>query len=650
MGQDRADAAGSDVAVVASPAPEAVASQPAEFNLVDIAGPATAGYSQPDVQSTGITTGGDNGALTIAPLDYTQYGDNKVDNVPTADNTAAGDNQPVTAKWSDAQQQITDGIDRMVEAGELTQPVKDVKVVYQDYNPPITDTNDPNYKPPVNPDFVVDKDGTVTINHNPDRKPEDPVIIQVQRDRGQTEAPEQAQQEAIDGLVKYIADKYMQKSADGKLDGKIEDDQGLVTDATKQKIAPDVVPSDLPSTARQQTDAVNRWDGAGSASGGDGGGGGYGGGTGGRISPEQQREYFPPRDVPRQTDESDRLAAIKDVVAGFASRGDEHPYSHVEARGAQGWAVGRYGFTSDQISSFGDWLSGLSDEQIEELIKKGVLPKGIKNFIKRIKSKEGQAFLKQLKDGKEKPSKEDLDKFFGGEDEGSEAEAHATQEATASYLITKYNNAFGPKDENDSSSNIGKIALSMQLGRVATEEDFKNPEYQKLMNAAEKAFPLSLQRVINGEIPQTIDLSDKAKSIAAVAQADVGKALWTEQAGPTQQGYLGCAASVSKALRQAGAVEPGFNENGVYYLDQHLQKEGWKPVDFAHRQPGDVIIGYRTTPSASGGGGAHTGIVGDGGRTYSNSSNDRVWREDTGAWNSGYQQVFVLRPPGSATA
>jgi hypothetical protein len=576
----------------------------------------------------GTATGGKgDDHVVITPLrdGYSLWGPTDGDQShDKGDKGDKGDGKPVSASWSDKQKEVTDAIDKVVESGAISKPIKDVQVVYQDYD---GEKPDPKQK---TPDIVVQKDGTVIVNSNPERKPDDPLIVQVERDKGQTGAPSEEQQKAVDGVVKYLADNYMEKKPDGHLDGKITDDQGLVSDKTKQSIAPDVVPSDLPPAARQQTEAVNRWHGS--------GGGRNGGSDGGSLSPSQQSDVIPPRDVPRQADESDKLAAMKDVVAGFAAHGDKDPYHHVEARGDRGFAVGRYGATSDQISGFCDWLSGLSEEQIEELIKKGVLPKNIKQFMEKMKSKEGQAFLDKLHDGKEAPGKEEIDGFFDKE----------TQEAAGSYNVTKM---AGATANEDGTHNIGKLALGMQLGRVPTEEDLKNPDYQKMMQAAEKAYPVSLQHVLDGTA--NIDLSDKAKAIAAVAKADVGKALWTDYAAQTENGNLGCAASVSSALRQAGAVPPGFNELSVYGLDTKLQGAHWQEVDFAHRQPGDVIIAYRTSdPAGSSGGGAHTGIVGEGGATYSNSSNSGQWSYNSpDSWippNGGYVQVHVLRAPGAA--
>jgi hypothetical protein len=532
-------------------------------------------------------------------------------------------NDHVAAKWHGHQKDVTDAIDKVVESGKISKPIKDVKVAYQDYN------GDKPDKKQQKPDFVVKKDGTVEVNPNPDRKPDDPVVIQVERDKGQVGAPGEEQQKAIDGVVKYLADNYMQKKSDGTLDGQIKDEQGLVSDNVKQQIAPNVQPSDLPAPAQHQTEAVNRWHGS--------GGGAHGGSDGGVLSPSQQSDVIPPRDVPRQADESDRLAAMKDVVAGFAVHNDKDPYHHVENRGEQGYAVGRYGATADGITSFVNWLSGLSPEQIEELIKKGVLPKNIKDFMKEMESDEGKNFLKGLKEGKNAPSKDQIDKFFGKE----------LQEAAGSYSVTKMAQATA---NQDGSPNMGKIALGLQLGHAPTDTDLKNPQYQKLMDAAEKAYPVALQHVLDGTA--NIDLSDKAKAIAAIAKADVGKELWTKYAAATENGNLGCAASVSTALRQAGAVGQDFNELSVYGLDRHLRSQGWKPVDFNHRQPGDVIVAYRTSnPANSPGGGAHTGIVGEGGATYSNSSSSGEWSYNSpNSWqppNGGYVMTYVLRPPSS---
>ena len=547
---------------------------------------------------------------------YQEYGGTK------KDRPLAGPDH-VPGKWSEHQKEITDAIDKVVESGQIGKPIKDVKVVYEEY-----DGEKPDPKQ-AKPDFVVAKDGSVEVRSNPDRKTDDPVVIQVERDKGDVGAPPEEAQKAIDGLVKYLADNYMHKKPDGTVDGQVKDDQGLVSDFMQKQIAPKVQPGDLPPPAQHQTEAVSRWHGS--------GGGANGGSDGGVLTPRQQADVIPPRDVPRQTDESDRLAAMKDVVAGFAVHNDKDPYHYVENRGDQGNAVGRYGATADGITSFVNWLAGLSPEQIDELIRKGVLPKNIKDFMKQMESDEGKDFLKTLKQGKEPPSKEQIDKFFGKE----------LQESAASYAVTKMAQATA---NPDGSPNMGKIALGMQLGHPPNDTDLKNPQYQKLMEAADKTYPVALQHVLDGTA--NIDLSDKAKSVATIAKADVGKQLWTQYAAATENGNLGCAASVSTALRQAGAVPQNFNELSVYGLDQHLQQQGWKAVDFGHRQPGDVIVAYRTSdPAGSAGGGAHTGIVGEGGATYSNSSSSGQWSYNAPSdWmppNGGYVNTYVLRPPSS---
>lgn len=607
-GTSSRSSAGADAPSVPARAPETSG----RLNLVDLAQPSTAAAGRAAEATS---------ELRLAPLEYNWQ---RAGDAPPRTAAEPGDSRPYAASWAEHQPEIASRIEQLVESGNISKPVKNLKVVYQDHNSELN----PDVR--VSPDFIVRKDGTVVVSNNTARKPDDPLVIEVERDKGETGTPPEAQQKALDGLARHITETYMEKTPEGRLSGKIDDAQGLISESTKQSIAPNVLPSDLPGPARQQTEAVNRWSGS--------GGGAYGG-DGGRFTPSQQSEYFPQRDVPRQAEESDKLAAIKDVVAGFATRGKKEPYYHVEHRPPErgGLAVGRYGINANGMSAFCDWLSGLSEEQIEELIRKGVLPKNIKQFMQKLKSQEGQDFLRQLKEGQAAPNKEQIDEFFGKE----------TQEAAGSYLITK----FAQETANeDGSTNIGKIALAMQLGRTPTADDLNNSDYQNMMQAADKAYPLSLQRILDGTA--TIDLSDKAKSIAAMAKADVGKALWTEYAAITQNGQLGCAASVSKVLRQAQAVPPGFNENAVYGLDNALQRQGWQPVDFNRRQAGDVIIAYRTSnPAASTGGGAHTGIVGENGATYSNSSNSGAWSyNDANSWippNGGYVRTYVLRPPSS---
>lgn len=137
------------------------------------------------------------------------------------------------------------------------------------------------------------------------------------------------------------------------------------------------------------------------------------------------------------------------------------------------------------------------------------------------------------------------------------------------------------------------------------------------------------------------------RSIVRAAVDSVGKRMY-EPMLSYAMGRLGCAASVSGVLKQAGFNYA--NSALVYGLHNQLLKNGWQKMPVSEAQPGDVIIGIRRSSWQSGGGGSHIGIVGDNGTTYHNSSARRHWIADTLArWNTRRypRGVFVLRPPAN---
>ena len=136
-----------------------------------------------------------------------------------------------------------------------------------------------------------------------------------------------------------------------------------------------------------------------------------------------------------------------------------------------------------------------------------------------------------------------------------------------------------------------------------------------------------------------------SRDIVKAAVDSVGKRMY-EPMLSYSMGRLGCAASVSGVLKEAGYKYA--NSALVYGLHNQLLKNGWQKLPVSEARPGDVIIGIRRSSWQSGGGGSHIGIVGDNGTTYHNSSARRHWIEDTLArWNTRRypRGVFVLRPP-----
>jgi hypothetical protein len=143
-----------------------------------------------------------------------------------------------------------------------------------------------------------------------------------------------------------------------------------------------------------------------------------------------------------------------------------------------------------------------------------------------------------------------------------------------------------------------------------------------------------------------------AEAIVVAANAALGQPKWseTDTTGVTQGGLLGCAASVSAVLQDAGV---NVNNMLVRGVEMDLAAQGWQAHDFSERQPGDVIVAYRTDPNNSGGDGAHIGIVGENPNiTYNNHSDTKLWSQDTpDFWTerNGFIHLYVMRPPSEGS-
>lgn len=571
------------------------------------------------LERTAQTTTGEQ--LTVPPLVQGNRAEAKMlpSTEPVEKLIGAGVFKPArdTATAHDAQGRPSDrtAVTDAAERNLQTYPVKDIEVQYQDQS-------GDKSRAKANPDFRVKRDGSVEVLHNPDKSNSDKIVVEVERAAGDRGAPSATQQKAVDGLVGYLSGRYMQevKNPDGSVtrDGKVEDPQGLVSDGAKRNLHTRPTADDaLPKETQDQVHRINRWHGS---------GGGRHGGDGGRFTPHQAENEFSRRSVPRQPGEDDKLAAIKDVAAGFASHGEKEPYYAVHQRPGRGHVVGRYGIGHDQFMS---WLNGLSDAEIQKLIAEGKLPKGALDVKNGKQSPEGdkfQAFLDKMKSGQGNISKDEIKHFMPKE----------LQERIGSDLVKQYASETADRgpDGKPTRVNIGKIAISMEQGHAATDADAAKPENKALMDAAEKAYPLALQHRMDGSA--NIDLSDAQKKITSAAHGSLGQALWTRN---MSDGNLGCAASVSSVLRDAGVAN--VNEVGVSALASNLRNHGWQPASFEQRQPGDVII-------ALGPRHGHTGIVGETKDiTYDNHSSSGRWSQDrAGYWQSGrWPTVYVLKAP-----
>lgn len=464
-----------------------------------------------------------------------------------------------------------------------------VKVQFSDMTP-----NQPNKVPP---DFVVKKDGSITMNNNPEKTGQKDIIIEVERADGQL-IPTESQQKSVDDLYKYLDARIKTENPDAQKNGvKVDDPQNLVspeaekaTQARSQRQAP----ADLPQEAENQTQSMQRFRGAGS----------------GRMSRGEANDYFPERTVPRQKNENDNIAAMKDVVAGFSSKGDPHPYEHVSHRGSRGFGVGRYGMTYD---NFANWLSGLDIDGLEELERQGKVPKGTAAKMKKMKESVGKA--------KESGKDSDLDPFLAKMKAGDQNNpitaddikqnfSKEVQELVASHQVGRFSEELGREKQ---SVQPGDLAFAMMTGRIPTAEDAANPESKRFMDAATQSYQIALNRYEQpGNGP--VDFADTGNLSQAMKDA-VGKQLWRGYDGATEQGNLGCAITVSRILK-AGGIDIG-NELSVDGVANKMRQIGAEKTSLQ-----DAIQSGKPYVIIKKHGGSHTGIaIGD--TVVENSSGQR---------------------------
>ncbi len=538
-----------------------------------------------------------------------------------------------------------------------------IKVVYQDQS------ENPN-KPQA--DFIVKKDGTIQVVNDHERNPDKEICVVVERDKGETGAPPEAQQKATDQLVDYLAqrlqDKYQYPQGigpDGKPIGNvpIEDKQNLVSDNIEKKYGNGNKPEnpnlpntpEVPKPVQNMSDAMNRT-----------------GGSGGSQNFDRGSvdNNYPQRDVPQAVNESNGVAAVKDAVASVY-RGNNDT---VRRRSDGRQQVGRYGLSSGH---FGGWLGdmlGLDLGDPPDMAKLAELMKQHPELRQKLAAAMQQA-AKGGKDGKGTKLPEGFaDKFqvgadgnfkdqkfvdgfmnFGDKLSGTKGDISSAevnqfmpkelQDVMATDRIEKYAKDMGVQDPNQmTKEQAGQVGVAMYLGRVPTQQEMADPSYQKYASDFANVYQMDRARQTGmGDI----NVSDANGKITALANGDVGQRLWaqTRWANSVEGGNLGCAASVSKVLQQAGFSYA--DSAGVGELANQLTKHGWQRVQVSQAQPGDVIYGN------NGGRHGHIGIVGPNGIAYNNSSSSGQWSKGTvqGTFVRRFGgNTVILRPPDAGKA
>lgn len=475
------------------------------------------------------------------------------------------------------------------------------------------------------PDFIVRKDGTVELLSQSVLEGKATIVVQVEREFGRLK-PADAQEAALDELTRYLSGRLRAEHPELAKQVRLDDPQRLISDDTRKDFAPPLPELEyLPEPTRRQIEDLSR----------------FRGGGGGSMPRRDADEYFPRRDVPREANESERLAAMKDVVAGFAGRDDKNPYEQVQKR-ERGMAIGRYGFT---YNMFADWLGSLDLEAMEELERKGKLPKGTCSRLRKMKdsvyaNKKDPAakldpFLDKLRDARS-PSE-----FTAGELKQNFPKE--VQELAASATIGKL--ALQTLN-TDGSIDTGKIALAMHLGRLPDQSDLVRPEYRAMMETARQSYQIAERRQMSPDSSGPIDWTDVNGRTLASARNAVGHVMWRDFASVVEGGRLGCAASVSEVLEQTGIR--GIKSALVTDFASQAMRRGYERLPLSQGRPGDIVYGVE--PGGGGGGGsAHIGVIGAGGAVYHNRSRSGRWSEDrlASVFNQGRfgRNLWVLRAP-----
>lgn len=374
-------------------------------------------------------------------------------------------------------------------------------------------------KPQEKPNFVIKKDGTVEMHGDPEALNTKDIKVVIEREPGQL-GPTDAQKASSDELVQYLSARLKGQNEEIKRNGvEVADSNNVLSPEARQAAgarAPAENSGMSPET-QQSVGNMNR----------------YKGNGGGEAPISSTNDYFPPRDVPRQVNESDRQAAIKEAVAGLVNPDKAAPYETVRKSPQGDVRAGRYGFSGKQISN---WLDSLGDPldqaTIDKLIKEGKLPKGF--------TVASVAKLKAMGDKMQKgeaPSKEEMGML-----------PKDMQEKMATDMVESYKGKVG--------DNPGDIAAAMLSGKPAgelTAEDMSSPQAAQLKDAGQRLYDIASARQ-NHEQDDKIQWTPEGK-------VSVGDGKWLD-------GAAGTAFNKAKELAARDGVKLELNSAGRTYEEQ----------------------------------------------------------------------------------
>lgn len=494
------------------------------------------------------------------------------------------------------------------------------------------------------PDVLVKTDGTVVMLSDPETTKDRDVVIEVERKPGQIEPLKVAekegqpsQQEALDNVVKYLDTRL---GAQAQAQPEIADNQGLISREARQALRPPAeqmaeqqaeqqqpaeaaqrqaqAQQQLPEQTQQAVNNMNRFNGSG----------------GGSMSRQQANDYFPERDVPRQAQETDRVASVKEAVAALFNPDRGHAYETVRTRGDQGYAVGRYGLTYPLV--WGWWNSEFGNvdlenpeavaQAMEKMAKDGKVSKAFAAKFKDPKfAKQFGEFLNKMKSGKGGISKEEMQAFMPKE----------LQETIATKLVKDFSDKAG--------GDLGKVALGFQLGKSPdqlTAEEMGTKSAKELMSAANRFDQLNTARQAATDDDRIRWDQNLGPSSETAFRLD--KAAERVAARMNRTGL--CATGVQVALDKVGLGEFVGSGNGWQMRHALMRSGKFVQVDASQAKEGDIML--RRWTGNEGGAGHVAVITGRDSRGLTESS-DHTTRVQMN--NARYDKTMFLRYVGKDT-
>jgi hypothetical protein len=318
------------------------------------------------------------------------------------------------------------------------------------------------------PNFTVRADGQVEMYGDPEKQTNKEVKIVLERQAGQLD-PTKEQIEAANELVSYLS-RRMTTGKDGKpAEGVILKDKiDIVSRVIEQanNLRPPKEQENLSPQTREQIGKLNRFNGS--------------GGVDMPMSSSEGTGSFDTRQVPRQLNETDKQAAMKEVLAGLFQPDEKAPYETISKTSDGITHVGRYGLSAEQLADFLKELGEPPDPtKIDELIRAGKLPKDYGEKLKDPK------FFNQLKElvtdiQSGKVTAEALGQLLPKE----------VQETIAGDLVEKMKGKVG-----DQPGAIAAAVLSGKSSESLTQQDIASPAAQEAAGAGQKLYEIATHRV-----------------------------------------------------------------------------------------------------------------------------------------------------------